>query len=113
MYKLKESKLLFNKTQIGKQIEKNKVSKVVLQAINDANVAYKKYDSSLSAFQFAEKSFVADQLKFQYGKISANELHITKNSFVSAQSDLIKSKYELLFSQALIQFYENNIFILD
>ncbi len=113
VYKLKESKLLFNKTQIGKQIEKNKVSKVVLQAINDANVAYKKYDSSLSAFQFAEKSFVADQLKFQYGKISANELHITKNSFVSAQSDLIKSKYELLFSQALIQFYENNIFILD
>ncbi len=113
VFKLKESRLLYKKSQVEKQIEKNRVSRVILQAVNDANVAYKKYESSLSAFQFAEKSREADEMKFQYGKISANDLNITKNNFISAQSDLIKSKYELLFNQALIQFYQKNIFTLD
>ena len=84
-----------------------------MQAINDSKVAYKKYDASRSAFEFAQKSLDADQLKFQYGKISANEVNTTKNSFIASQSDFIKSKYELLFSQALIKFYQNNIFSLD
>lgn len=112
-YKIKESKLNYEKAINDTQIEKNRLSKVIIQAINDANASYTKYESSLSNFEFSQKSYEADVLKFDLGKISTNELLLTKNNFVNAQSQLIQAKYELLYNQALINFYLNNIFVLN
>lgn len=112
-YKIKENKLNYEKSVIDTQIEENRLSKVITQAINDANASFIKYEASLSNLEFSQKSYEADQLKFDLGKISTNELLITKNSFVNAQSQLIQSKYELLYNQALVNFYINQKFTLD
>lgn len=109
-YKIKESKLNYEKAINDTQIEKNRLSKVIIQAINDANASYIKYESSLSNFEFSQKSYEADMLKFDLGKISINELLITKNNFVNAQSQLIQAKYELLYNQAVVNFYLNDVF---
>ena len=112
-YKIKESKLNYEKAINDTQIEKNRLSKVIIQAINDANASYTKYESSLYNFEFSQKSYEADILKFDLGKISINELLLTKNNFVNAQSQLIQAKYELLYNQAVVNFYLNNNFTLN
>lgn len=109
-YKIKESKLNYEKAINDTQIEKNRLSKVIIQAVNDANASYAKYESSLSNFEFSQKSYEAVVLKFDLGKISTNELLLTKNNFVNAQSQLIQAKYELLYNQAVVNFYINNNF---
>lgn len=107
--KVKENKLNFQKSFIDTDIEKNRLSKVVIQAINDANASFSKYESSLSALEFSEKSYQADLLKLELGKISTNEFINTKNIYINNQAELIRSKYELVFNQSLVKFYlENN-----
>ena len=87
------------------------MSKVVIQAINDANASYSKYESSLSALEFSQKSYEADFLKLELGKISTNEFINTKNIYINNQAELIRSKYELMFNQSLVKFYLENIFV--
>ena len=110
-FKVKENKLNYQKTLIDTDIEKNRLSKVVIQAINDANASYSKYESSLSALEFSQKSYEADFLKLELGKISTNEFINTKNIYINNQAELIRSKYELMFNQALVKFYLENIFV--
>lgn len=108
-FKIKENKLNYQKSFIDTDIEKNRLSKVVIQAINEANASFLKYESSLSALEFSEKSYQADLLKLELGKISTNEFINTKNIYINNQAELIRSKYELMFNQSLVKFYlENN-----
>ena len=110
-FKVKENNLNYQKTLIDTDIEKNRLSKVVIQAINDANASYSKYESSLSALEFSQKSYEADFLKLELGKISTNEFINTKNIYINNQAELIRSKYELMFNQSLVKFYLENIFV--
>ncbi len=104
-YLVKESKLSFEQSKIQQDIQKNSVSKIILNAINDAKSAEKKFKSSLQAHEFGKKSYEADMLKYKGGKINVNELNITKNNYINAQSALIQAKYEFLYSNAVVLFF--------
>jgi outer membrane protein len=103
--KIKESKLLFDQSKIRNDIEKSNISKVILKAINDAKISKKKYEAAQLSNEFSKRSFEAESLKYSLGKITLNDLSITKNNFFNAQAELIKSKYEYFFNNALIKFY--------
>ena len=111
-YRIKQSKLNYQQTKLETQIEENRLSRVVLQAINDTKAAKKKQEASAIAFEFSQKSFDSDQLKYELGKININELNFTKTNFINAQAELIRAKYEFLFNNALINFYLGDYFSL-
>lgn len=110
--KIKAQKMLFRQAKILSEIEQNRLSKEVILAINNTRTAVKKNESSAMAFEFSQKSYDADLLKFEVGKINIGELNMTKINFNSAQAELIQSKYELLFNNALIRFYSGEPFTL-
>lgn len=109
---IKSSKFNYKRSKIETQIEYNRISKEVLKAITDAKTSLKKNESSNMAFEFSQKSYDADLLKFQLGKININELNTTKVIYNKSQAELIQSKYELLFNNALIKFYAGESFSL-
>ncbi len=110
--KIKTKKLDYKQSKIDTEIVKNKLSKQVLKAITDTKTAIKKNESSTIAHEFAQKSYEADELKFQLGKININELNNTKMMYNNTFAELIQSKYELLFNNALIKFYLGEVFTL-
>lgn len=110
--KIKTSKLNIKQSKINTQIVKNQLSQSVLKAISDTKASVLKNESSKIAFEYAQKSYEADLLKFEYGKININELNLTKTILNSAQVQLIQSKYELLFNNALIKFYKGEAYSL-
>jgi outer membrane protein len=93
--------------QAGIQIDRvrNQITQEATKAINDTKTARKRVETASIALEFSKKSYEADALKFELGKINTNELNITKNQYNNAQGDLIKSNYELLYNNALINFY--------
>lgn len=103
--KIKTSRILYKQSKIDTQIKQNELSKTVLKAITDTKTSLKKSEASAKAFEFSEKSFQADMLKFELGKINTNELNVTKANYNYSQAQLIQSKYELLYNNALIKFY--------
>lgn len=93
--------------QAGIQIDRvrNQITQEATKAINDTKTARKRVETASIALEFSKKSYEADALKFELGKINTNELNITKNQYNNSQADLIKSNYELLYNNALINFY--------
>ncbi|PWA04243.1 TolC family protein [Flavobacterium psychrotolerans] len=110
--KIKTSRLNYKQSKIDTQIIQNNLSKEVLKAITDTKTSIKKNESSAMAFEFSQKSYDADILKFELGKININELNNTKMIYNNSQVELIQSKYELLFNNALIKFYLGDNFSL-
>ena len=110
--KVKTSKMNYKQSKLNTQIVQNNLSKEVLKAITDTKTAIKKNESSAIAFEFSRKSYEADALKFELGKININELNISKMIFNNSQAELIQSKYELLYNNALIKFYLGDNFSL-
>jgi outer membrane protein TolC len=104
-FKIKQNKLSFEQAKLETKMEENRLSKVILQAINDKKAANKKQETATIAFEFAKKSYEADLLKYELGKININEINFTKSNFINAQVELINSKYELLFNTGLLNFY--------
>lgn len=103
--RIKTNKLLFKQSKINTEIIINQLSKEVLKSITDAKTSLKKNEVSAIAFEFAQKSYEVDILKFEVGKINSSELNLTKYNFNNSQAKLIQSKYELLYNNALIKFY--------
>ena len=110
--RIKTSKLNYSQSKIETQIEQNRLSKEILKAITDTKTSLKKNESAAIAFEFSKKSYEADVLKFTLGKININELNSTKMNFNKSQAELIQSKYELLYNNALIKFYLGENFVL-
>ena len=104
-FKIKQNKLNYEQAKLETKMEENRLSKVILQAINDAKASIKKQETSTIAFEFAKKSYEADLLKYELGKINSNDFNFTKSNYKNAQVELINSKYELLFNTGLINFY--------
>lgn len=103
--RIKTNKLLFKQSKMNNEMTINQLSKDVLKAITNTKTSIKKNETSAIAFEFAQKSYVADLLKFELGKINISELNLTKYNFNTSQAKLIQSKYELLYNNALIKFY--------
>jgi outer membrane protein len=110
--KSKTSKMLYKQSKVDTEIAKNELSKEVMKAITDTKTSIKKNEASSIAFEFSEKSYEADALKFELGKININELNVTKATYINSQAQLIQSKYELLYNNALIKFYLGEAFSL-
>jgi outer membrane protein len=103
--RIKSSKLEIKQSKILTQNTQNELSKEVLKAITDSKTTLKKKEASTIAMEFSQKSYDADVLKFNMGKININELNLTKSILNNSQAELIQSKYELLFNNSLVKFY--------
>lgn len=103
--RIKSSKIEIKQASINSIETQNQLSKEILKAITDSKTSLKKREASTIAYEFSRKSYDADVLKFEMGKININELNLTKSIFNNSQAELIQSKYELLFNNALVKFY--------
>ena len=104
-FKIKQNKLSYEQAKLETKMEENRLSKVILKAINDTKAANKKQETATIAYEFAKKSYEADVLKYELGKINSNDFNFTKSNYKNAQVELINSKFELLFNTGLLNFY--------
>ena len=64
-----------------------------------------KYNRSKQAQITSQDAFALTQAKYENGKATITEFNEAKNNMMKADSDLIQARYELVFQNALIEFY--------
>jgi outer membrane protein len=74
----------------------------------NAVAARAKYESSTVAMQSSKDAFNLMQAKYENGKANMTEFNESKNNYLKSESDLVQARYELLYQQALIQFYRGH-----
>lgn len=84
---------------------KKSLYKEIQQAYYNAVAASEKYRSSLDAQASAKESFELVQAKYENGKANVTEFNESRDTWLRAESDLVRSRYEYLYSAKLLDFY--------
>ena len=90
------------------QLEDSKKAlyKEIQQAYYNAVSAESQYQSSRTADQAAEASFVLMKEKYSNGKANATEYNEARTAWMKAVSDRIQAKYDYLFRTKILDFYK-------
>ncbi len=86
----------------AKQQLYNKIEK----AYQNAHLSTVRYDASIIAEQAARKSFEYAEKKVKLGVINIYDYNDSKNKLTAAASNLARAKYELMFNNKVLRYYE-------
>lgn len=85
---------------------RNQLRKAIEQACVNVSSAEKQYDASLEGYKAAEESYAVAAEKFSQGMINSVDFLVQKTSLITAESTLLQSKYNLIFSYKTLDFYK-------
>jgi len=84
---------------------RNNLRKSVEQAYVDYQSGKTKYQASLEQFNSYTESYNVAQEKFNQGLLSSVDFLVQKTNLITSESDLLQTKYNLVFSKKIIDFY--------
>lgn len=115
---------IFNKLQNRNQVRSAQLSKInqelqlesakkslykeIQQAYYNAVAAQEKYRSSTDALASAKESYDLMLAKYENGKANITEFNESRDSYLSAESTLVRARYEYLYSSSLLDFYRGH-----
>ena len=85
---------------------KKTLYKEIQQVYYNAIAAETKFASSKQAMLSNEDAFKLTQGKYENGKANITEFNEAKNNLLKSQSDMVQAKYEYLYQNSLLNFYQ-------
>jgi outer membrane protein len=85
---------------------KNLLRKEIEQACADVYAAEKKYEASREQYNSNLESYAVATEKYNVGLLNSVDFIIQKTSMINAESDFLQSKYNLVFSYKILDFYQ-------
>lgn len=85
---------------------RNQLRKEVEQAVLDAESAMTSYQAAVNQYEASLESYNVAEEKFKLGAMNSIDFLIQKTNLNSAESNLLQAKYELVYSNKIIDFYK-------
>jgi outer membrane protein len=85
---------------------KNQLRKEIEQACLDARSAGISFNAALNQYEASLESYNVAEEKFKLGAMNSVDFLIQKINMTSSESNLLQSKYELVYSSKIIDFYK-------
>ncbi len=95
------------------ELSKNTLRKEIEQAYNDAQAAYKTYMATDQSLESFEESFRYTEQKFNVGMANSVDYNIAKSQVTSAESELIRARFDYIFKTKILDFYQGKPLTLD
>jgi len=84
----------------------NSLRQAVETAYNDAIASSKTYVAAQRQVSSSDEAYRMNKQRFDLGAINFVEYQVSENSFFSAQSDLLRAKYDFIFRKKILDFYQ-------
>ena len=78
----------------------------IQQVYTDLKAAIAEYQSALEYLKSMQLSYKNIELKFSAGKISSYDYNLSKNKLMKAESEFLKAKFEIIFKQNILRYYQ-------
>ena len=91
--------------QLQLESTKKTLYKEIQQACLNTTAAQAKYESSTVAAKSSHDAFTLMQAKYENGKANITEFNESRDAYLRSESDLVRSRYEYLYSAKLLDFY--------
>ena len=102
---IRSARIDYDNQQLQLENVKKTLYKEIQQVYYNAVAANSKYHSSEAAAQSSKDAFTLMQAKYENGKANITEFNEAKNNYLKAESNLVQARYELLYQNALLDFY--------
>ena len=102
---IRSARIDYDNQQLQLENVKKTLYKEIQQVYYNAVAANSKYHSSEAAAQSSQDAFTLMQAKYENGKATITEFNEAKNNYLKAESNLVQARYELLYQNALLDFY--------
>jgi outer membrane protein len=97
--------LTYTEAQLNETNTKNQLRKEVEQACVDVATGQIKFRAGLEQLDANEESYGVSEEKYRLGMMSAIDFIVQKNSLIESQVEMLKAKYNLMFSYKILDFY--------
>lgn len=85
---------------------KNQLRKEIEQACVDVTTAQSDYLASSEQMQSSRESYQVTNEKFEVGLLNSVDFLVQKNNLITSESKLLQSKFKLIFSYKVLDFYK-------
>jgi outer membrane protein len=99
------AKIGYQDAELSEMNTKNELRKNIEQACQDVSSAQIEYEASLESYNATLESSRLSEEKFSQGMINSIDYLVSKTNLIVAESQLLQSKYNLIFSYKTIDFY--------
>ena len=99
------SKIGVKDAELDELNTRNQLRKEIEQATEDALSAKTQYYASIEQLRASTESYQLAEEKFKLGSLNSVDFLFEKTKLISAESQLLQSKYNLVFSNKIIDFY--------
>ncbi len=92
--------------QLNLESAQKQLYKSIQQSYADAQAALKKYAATQKAVVALRESFQYSEQRYTLGMLNPIDYNDSKNKLTKAESDLVQSKYDFVFKQNVLNFYQ-------
>lgn len=103
---IQRAKINYQNQQLNLEQTKRNLYKNISQACVDLSNAQLKYQASRKNLDAQEKSYSFAKIRYEAGALSYTDFVIQLNNKTRAEASWIQSRYELVFRQKAVEFYE-------
>jgi outer membrane protein TolC len=102
---IKLAKIRKNDAELRLELEKNDLYSEIENACMDYNRVKDEYSAASANLEYNMKSFTAVEKKFESGLVDVTDYSAAKTNLFSAETNVLRTKLQLLIRKATIQFY--------
>jgi outer membrane protein len=99
------AKIGYQDAELSEIDTRNELRKNIEQACQDVTSAQIEYEASLESYNATLESSRLSDEKFSQGMINSIDYLVSKTTLIVAESSLLQSKYNLIFSYKVLDFY--------
>lgn len=99
------ARINYRDAELNELDTRNQLRKNIEQACQDVISAQTEYEASLENFNATRESSLLSDEKFNQGIINSVDYLVSKTNLIVAESRLLQSKYNLIFSYKILDFY--------
>lgn len=99
------AKIGYQDAELSEIDTKNQLRKNIEQACLDVTSAQIEYEASIEKYSATQEASALSDEKFNQGIINSVDYLVSKTNLIIAESQLLQSKYNLIFSYKILDFY--------
>jgi outer membrane protein len=107
------AKIFSEQSKIYAQQTRQNLRQTIELAYADAQAASKTYNASIKQVESLEESFRAAEKSYNLGAMNIYDYQLSSNNLFRARSDLLRSKYNYIFTSKVLDFYLGKPLSLD
>ena len=104
---IQRAKIQMQQSEIEVKEQKNQLRQAIELAFNDTQTSQKSFLASKKQVEALEETLRIIENQYNLGAANYTEYQIASNNLFVAKSDLVRSKFNYIFKQKILDFYQN------